>query len=78
MRIKNRWKHGRIWLTIWIGEILALGFVYLLAYFSRPAYSWGVAGAAARVGASQHLNPLLQRIDVLVRCQGRPFEIFVR
>ena len=26
--------------------------------FSGPAYLWGVAGAAARVGASKHLDPL--------------------
>ena len=31
--------------------------------FSRPAYPWGVAGAAAPVGASKHLDPLQQRIN---------------
>ena len=31
--------------------------------FSGPAYPWGVAGAAAQVGASKHLDPLQQRID---------------
>ena len=30
--------------------------------FSGPAYPWGVAGAAARVGSSKHLDPLQQRI----------------
>ena len=39
-------------------------------YFSGPASPWGVAGAAARVGASKHLDPLQQRIDALVGCQG--------
>ena len=43
--------------------------IYLLT-FSRPAYPWGVAGAAARVGASKHLDPLQQRIDALLGCQG--------
>ena len=38
--------------------------------FSGPAYPWGVAGAAARVGASKHLDPLQQRIDALLECQG--------
>ena len=38
--------------------------------FSGPAYPWGVAGAAAQVGASKHLDPLQQRIDVLLGCQG--------
>ena len=38
--------------------------------FSGPAYPWGVAGAAARVGASKHLDPLQQRIDALLGCQG--------
>ena len=38
--------------------------------FSGPAYPWGVAGAAAQVGASKHLNPLQQRIDALLGCQG--------
>ena len=38
--------------------------------FSGPAYPWGVAGAAARVGSSKHLDPLQQRIDALLRCQG--------
>ena len=47
-------------------------FHYLqnLLTFSRPAYRWGVAGAAARVGASKHLDPLQQRIDALLGCQG--------
>ena len=34
--------------------------------FSGPAYPWGVAGAAAQVGASKHLDPLQQRIDALL------------
>ena len=38
--------------------------------FSGPAYPWGVAGAAARVGASKHLDPLRKRIDALLGCQG--------
>ena len=38
--------------------------------FSGHAYSWGVAGAAARVSASKHLDPLQQRIDALLGCQG--------
>ena len=38
--------------------------------FSGPAYPWGVAGAAAQVGASKHLDPLQQRIDALLGCQG--------
>ena len=38
--------------------------------FSGPAYPWGVTGAAARVGASKHLDPLQQRIDALLGCQG--------
>ena len=35
-----------------------------------PPYPWGVAGAAARVGASKHLDPLRQRTDALLGCQG--------
>ena len=38
--------------------------------FSGLAYPYGVAGAAARVGASKHLDPLQQRIDALLGCQG--------
>ena len=38
--------------------------------FSGPAYPWGVAGAAAQVGASKHLDPLQQRIDAVLGCQG--------
>ena len=38
--------------------------------FSGPAYPWGVAGAAAQVGASKHLDPLQQRIGALLGCQG--------
>ena len=38
--------------------------------FSGPAYPWGVTGAAAQVGASKHLDPLQQRIDALLGCQG--------
>ena len=38
--------------------------------FSGPAYPWGVAGAAAQVGTSKHLDPLQQRIDALLGCQG--------
>ena len=38
--------------------------------FSGPAYPWEVAGAAVRVGASTHLDPLQQRIDALLGCQG--------
>ena len=38
--------------------------------FSGLAYPWGVAGAAARVGSSKHLDPLQQRINALLGCQG--------
>ena len=38
--------------------------------FSGPAYPWGVAGAEAQVGASKHLDPLQQRVDALLGCQG--------
>ena len=38
--------------------------------FFGPAYPWGFAGAAARVGSSKHLNPLQQRTDALQGCQG--------
>ena len=38
--------------------------------FSGPAYPRGVAGAAAQVGSSMHLDPLQQRIDALLGCQG--------
>ena len=41
-----------------------------LTNFSRPACPLGVAGTAARVGASKHLDPLQQRIDALLGCQG--------
>ena len=30
----------------------------------------GVAGAAARVGASKHLDHLRRMVDALVECQG--------
>ena len=39
--------------------------------FSGPAYPWGVAGAAAQVGASKHLDPLQQRIDALLGRKGK-------
>ena len=42
---------------------------YLLTYFFEPAYPWGVAEAAAPVGASKHLDLLQQRIDALLGCQ---------
>ena len=45
-------------------------FGYSINQFSGPAYPWGVAGAAAQVGASKHLDPLQQRIDALLGCQG--------
>ena len=56
-------------------EIYSLRAFYIIKYqsinqFSGPAYPWGVAGAAARVGASKHLDPLQQRIDALLECQG--------
>ena len=38
--------------------------------FSGHAYPWRVAGAAARVGSSKHLDPLQQSIDALQECQG--------
>ena len=38
--------------------------------FSGHAYPWGVAGAAARVGTSKHLDPLPQRTYALLQCQG--------
>ena len=38
--------------------------------FSGPAYPWGVAGAAAQVGASKNLDSLQQRVDALLGCQG--------
>ena len=44
--------------------------LFLINQFSAPAYPWGVAGAAARVRASKHLDPLQQRIDALLGCQG--------
>ena len=34
---------------------------------SRPAYPWGVAGAAVQVEASKHRDPLRQRVDALVK-----------
>ena len=40
----------------------------VLTFSVRP--SLGVAGAAARVGATKHLDPLRQRVDALVGCQG--------
>ena len=43
---------------------------FLINQFSGPAYPWGVAGAAAPVGSSKHLNPLQQTIDALLGCQG--------
>ena len=39
--------------------------------FSGPAYLWGVAGAAARVESFKHLDPLQQRTDALLGCQGK-------
>ena len=42
----------------------------LFTYLSGPAYPWEVAGAAARVEAFKHLDPLRQRIDALLECQG--------
>ena len=36
----------------------------MLTYF-RPAYPWGVAGAAARGVASMHIDTLQQKIDAL-------------
>ena len=38
--------------------------------FSKLAHPCGVAGAAARVETSKHLNPLQRRVDALVECQG--------
>ena len=43
---------------------------YKINQFSGPAYPWGVARAAARVRSSKHLDPLQQRTDALLRCQG--------
>ena len=51
-------------------EIEAVNCKLSSSSFSRPAYPWGVAGAAAQVGASKHLDPLRQRIDALLGCQG--------
>ena len=50
--------------------IFSLSTSQSINQFSGPAYPWGVAGAAAQVGASKHLDPLQQRIDVLLGCQG--------
>ena len=50
--------------------LLVTGFLPSINQFSGPAYPWGVAGAAAQVGASKHLDPLQQRIDALLGCQG--------
>ena len=47
--------------------------VYLFTYLfisSRPAYFGEAAGATVHVGASKHLDPLRQRVDALVECQG--------
>ena len=44
---------------------------HIIIIFLRPAYPWGVAGAAARVGPSKHLNPVLQGVDALVEFQGK-------
>ena len=41
--------------------------------FSGLAYPWGVPGAAAKVGASKHLDPLQQTIDALLGCQGETY-----
>ena len=38
--------------------------------FLDPLILGGIAGAAAQVGASKHLDPLQQRIDALLGCQG--------
>ena len=48
----------------------SLNFHQSINQFSGPAYPWGVAGAAAQVGASKHLDPLQQRTDALLGCQG--------
>ena len=37
---------------------------------SRRAFPWGVAGAAALVGASKHLDPLPRKVDALEGCLG--------
>ena len=39
---------------------------------SRHAYPWGVVGAAARVGVSKHLDPLLGRVDAVVNAKAKP------
>ena len=49
---------------------LSAGQLQSINQFSGPAYPWGVAGAAAQVGASKHLDPLQHRIDALLGCQG--------
>ena len=48
-------------------------FIHL---FSRHAYPRGVAGAAAGVETSKHLDPLQQRIDTLLNAKARPTKIF--
>ena len=42
----------------------------LFSSVCRPAYPGGIARAAARVGASKHLDPLQQRIDAVLGRQG--------
>ena len=54
----------------WRSEKLKKGEEPSIHPFSRPAYPWEVAGAAAQVGVSKHLDPLQQRIDALLECQG--------
>ena len=44
-------------------------YSFILSFF-RPAYPWGVAGAAVRVEASRHLDSLQQIIDALLGWQG--------
>ena len=42
----------------------------LTNYLFKARLSLEVAGAAARVGASKHLDPLRQRVDAVEGCQG--------
>ena len=67
MYVWNRVKSGMI-----VTEAILSWYknVQSINQISGPAYPWGVAGAAAQVGASKHLDPLQQRIDALLKCQG--------
>ena len=48
-----------------------IAFNQSINQFFGPAYFWGVAGAAAQIGVSKHLDSLQQRIDALLGCQSK-------